>query len=219
MNLDFQIAECPKWREDKTNYSPPVTTMLKDIVKYIKKWEVFKKQEVQKLQEVKVKCIVHTQTEEGIGVKSQKETADIINKIYEKGLSIKRNSSNGSDDFTVGRLKPEDENNNRMVESLRDKDVSDKKIQETVNLYKAFVYLEKLTFREDCSTEEEIQDLDKLLEVEEKLMKSSQQVFCLEKRNLVSSAHVQDTENSTNKHTIIPILKKSTMQKRLSSVL
>ena len=220
MNLDFQITECPEWREDKTNYSPPVTTMLKDIVKSIKKWEVFKKQEDQKLQEIKVKYIVHTQTEEGIGVKSQKETADIINKIYEKRLSIKRNSSNGSDDFTVGRLKPEDENNNRIVELLRDKDVSDKKIQETVNLYKAFVYLEKLTFREDCSTEEEMQDLDKLLEVEECFRKSHEiLLFCLEKRNLVSSAHVHDTENSTNKHTIIPILKKSTMQKWLSSVL
>ena len=91
MNLDFQITEYPEWREDKTNYSPRVTTMLKDIVKYIKKWEVFKKQEDQKLQEIKVKYIVHTQTEEGIGVKSQKETADIINKIYEKELSIKRN--------------------------------------------------------------------------------------------------------------------------------
>lgn len=36
MNLDFEITECPKWREDKSKYSPGVKIMLKDIVDYIK---------------------------------------------------------------------------------------------------------------------------------------------------------------------------------------
>ena len=108
-----------------------------------------------------------------------------------------------------------------MVESLRDKDVSDNKIQETVNLYKAFVYLEKLTFREDCSTEEEIQDLDKLLEVEECFRKTHEILTTgvLSGKKKPGQFSTRPRYGEFNSNSIIPILKKSTMQKRLSSAL
>ena len=208
MNLDFEITEFPKWREDKSKYSPGVKIMLKDIVDYIKKWEDFKKQKEpielrQKLREIRVRYIVHTQIEEDIGVKSSKETAHIIDEIDEKmeELSIKRKSSGESDDITVKRHKSEDENSNvldsnildencvenkknidftessingvfhsrtsqeMLLECLEDKQVSDIKKQETVNLYSGLVYLEQLIVKEDCSTNEEKADLDKMIDV------------------------------------------------------
>ena len=41
-----------------------------------------------------------------------------------------------------------------VVESLQETDVSDRKKQETMNLYKGLVYLEKRIFEENCSTKE-----------------------------------------------------------------
>ena len=190
MNLGFQITKCPEWREDKSKDSP---TMLKDIVDYIKKWEDFKKQQDatqldQKRREIRVKYIVHTQIEEDIGVKSQKETEDIIYVIDEKELFIKRSSSSGSDDITVKRHKSEENKRSTnastnalfhcttsqemVLESLVDKDVSDEKKQETMNLYNGLVYLEKLISNENCSTKEEEKDLDKLLDVKECIQKA-----------------------------------------------
>ena len=59
-----------------------------------------------------------------------------------------------------------------VVESLQETDVSDRKKQETMNLYKGLVYLEKLISEENCSTKEEKADLDKLLDVKECIQKA-----------------------------------------------
>ena len=59
-----------------------------------------------------------------------------------------------------------------VVESLQETDVSDKKKQETMNLYNGLVYLEKLISKENCSTKEEEADLDKLLDVKECIQKT-----------------------------------------------
>ena len=59
-----------------------------------------------------------------------------------------------------------------VVESLQETDVSDRKKQETMNLYKGLVYLEKRIFEENCSTKEEEADLNKLLDVKEYIQKT-----------------------------------------------
>ena len=59
-----------------------------------------------------------------------------------------------------------------VVESLQETDVSDRKKQETMNLYKGLVYLEKRIFEENCSTKEEEADLNKLLDVKECIQKT-----------------------------------------------
>ena len=52
---------------------------------------------------------------------------------------------------------------NLLVELLQETDVSDRKKQEDMNLYKGLVYLERIASEENCSTKEEKVDLDKLL--------------------------------------------------------
>ena len=59
-----------------------------------------------------------------------------------------------------------------VEESLQETDVSDRKKQETMNLYKGLVYLEKLISKENCSTKEEEADLDKLLDIKECIQKA-----------------------------------------------
>ena len=60
-----------------------------------------------------------------------------------------------------------------VVESLQETDVSDRKKQETMNLYKGLVYLENRILKENCSTKEEEADLNKLLDVKECIQKNS----------------------------------------------
>ena len=205
MNLDFHITEYPKWRENKNECNPGVEEMLNDIVDYIKSLEGFKTRtdpilRHRKRQEIRVKYIVHTQIEEDIGVKTQKETLDIIEEIEaeKEDSSTKRKLSSGSGDSAIKRLKSTDENSSvvqnkenldiinfsasgfvqpptsqEMVEeSLQETDVSDRKKQETMNLYKGLVYLEKLISKENCSTKEEEADLNKLLDIKECIQKA-----------------------------------------------
>ena len=49
-----------------------------------------------------------------------------------------------------------------VVALLQETDVSDRKKQEDMNLYKGLVYLERIASEENCSTKEEKVDLDKL---------------------------------------------------------
>ena len=71
-----------------------------------------------------------------------------------------------------------------VLESLQETDVSDRKKQETINLYKGLVYLEKLISEENCSTKEEEEDLDKLLDVKE----------CIEKAHEILTTDVLSDE-------------------------
>ena len=75
MNVGFQIMEYQEWRENNNKCNPGVEEMLTGILDYIESWEGFKTrtdpiQLCRKLQEIKVKYIVHTQIEEDICVQS-----------------------------------------------------------------------------------------------------------------------------------------------------
>lgn len=86
MNKAFDIVDYPIWRGKDNNKTRSVTKMLEDIVKYKREWDSFKKstdrQKFQeKLQDIEVQYLLHTQTGENIGVQTYKDTKIIIEKI------------------------------------------------------------------------------------------------------------------------------------------
>ena len=126
----------------ENKYNLGIEEMLKDIAEYMKSFKM------------RTDPILSNQKLREIRVKY------IVNTQIEEDIGVK------TQEETLDIIE-------EMIEkSLQVTDVSDKKKQETVNLYKGLVYLEKLISKENCSTKEEDADLDKLLDIKDCIQKA-----------------------------------------------
>ena len=189
MNVTFEITDKPVWRGDDSSNIPSVKEMLKDIAKYIKRWEKFSKETdcqklYEKLREIKLQYLVHTQTGEDIGVQTYEGTKVIIEKIdskvrclSNKGIIPRSFLFNGKSGITMSENKLLEEKafegpispTYKMVANyFKGKNFS-KKEKETMNLYEGLKHLEKMIDNENCNTTAEKEKLDKLLDVKESI--------------------------------------------------
>lgn len=189
MNVAFEITDKPAWRGDDSSNIPSVKQMLNDIVDYIKIWEKFSKETDleklhEKLREIKLQYLVHTQTGEDIGVQTYEDTKVIIETIdsevrclTNKGIKTRSFACNKKSGITMCEKKflkeKADEENisptKKMVKNYFTGNSFSDKEKETMNLYEGLKHLEKMIDNENCNTTAEKEKLDKLLDVKESI--------------------------------------------------
>ena len=177
MNKKFAIVDYPIWRGKDNNKTRSVTEMLEDIVKYKREWKSFEKatgcQKLQdKLRDIKVQYLLHTQTGENIGVQTYKDTKIIIERIdgESKKLPKKRKNENELVSSSTKNTKLMEEclpksPTSEMVGNYFERKNCSKPEKETRNLYEGLKHLENLIENENCETDAEKEKLNRMLDV------------------------------------------------------
>ena len=174
MNLKFEITNDPFWRRDDSSDVPSVKEMLEDIANYFKTWKSYKEEVCpdkikEKLWHIKLEYLLHTQTVEDIGVQNYKDTKEIMEEIDK----ICRESTKDTKEIMeeIDKICGEKASVKSSTSSIIKKFSKKRIVRETVNLYLGLKHLESIIENEKCESAEEQEKLDKLLDIQESVLK------------------------------------------------